>query len=390
MSESTKQLYRELEIKNNVIVEGISVDPAIFSHLDFTRKVQKQIHILFEMDHDSHVGTDFPFGFSTPTGLNIQFRWDARSPYSIRLRSGQYALFFEEEELFPITFLDRPAYYDLQTTDGEAMSQVAIYRRKGALFVAYSNECFLKEKGQDCLFCNINATKDIYGEVEGISWKTPRQIGETVAAAYKNGARHITISGGFIPERREVDYYFDVAESIQELTGRSDFNGTAVIGAPLDLEVIDRYKEVGYRTIGMNIEVWNKHMFNAICPGKAVHCGGWDHWVNALEYAVKVFGFGRVRSNIVSGIETKQSMLEGIEYLAGKGVICFPEAWCPNPGSALEGHRSPEPGWHYDVALKTAAIFRKAGFTYDQLYDCYASPDSLVHDIYRIEDGINK
>ncbi|HBS59427.1 MAG TPA: nitrogen fixation protein NifB, partial [Firmicutes bacterium] len=108
-------------------------------------------------------------------------------------------------------------------------------------------------------------------------------------------------------------------------------------------------------------------------------------WVKALEYAVEVFGHGRVRSNIVGGIEPRKSTLEGVEYLASKGVVCFAGAWCPNPGSQLEGHRSPEPAWHFDLAKKIAAIFKKAGFTYEQLYDCAAAPTTLCHDIYKIE-----
>ena len=53
------------------------------------------------------------------------------------------------------------------------------------------------------------------------------------------------------------------------------------------------------------------------------------HWVKALEYAATVFGRGNVRSNIVAGIESKDSILEGIEYLASKGLICYAGASGP-------------------------------------------------------------
>jgi hypothetical protein len=189
-----------------------------------------------------------------------------------------------------------------------------------------------------------------------------------------------------VPERREVDYYLDVAESIKAHTGLSDFNGTACIGAPRDLSIIEKYKEVGYRTLAINIEVWNEHFFRAYCPGKDLECGGQKHWIKALEHAVGVFGFGRVRSNMVGGLESKQSTLEGIEYLSSRGIIAISPGWMPNPGSALEGHRAPEPAWHVDVAKKTAAIYRRVGFTWDQIYDANAVPLTLVHDIYRIEE----
>lgn len=386
--ELKNELYKELELKNRVGVEGINVNPIIFKHLDLGGEYQEQVHTMFEADHEPHVGVDFPVGFNSPSGFRFAFKWDRRSPYSINYDGGKYLLAHKGEELFPVEFIKRPKYYGLNTSDGTPMSRVATSNGEGGIFVAYSNECALKDKGQDCLFCNINATKDTYAEKEGIFWKHPKQIGETAAAAYKEGARHITVSGGFIPERREVDYYVDVAESIKEHTGLSDFNGTATIGAPLDLDVIDKYKEAGFRTIAMNIEVWDKNIYKSICPGKEAQCGGWDHWVNALEYAVEVFGHGRVRSNIVGGIEPKQSTLEGIEYLTSKGVVAYAGAWNPNPGSALEGHRSPEPEWHFDMARKVTALLRKVGFTFDQLYDCSAAPFGLCHDIYRIEDEL--
>lgn len=382
------QLYRELELKNDVSVQGISVDTKIFEALGVGSRLQEQVHRLSEFDHEQHVGIEFPVAFTTPNGFRFPFCWDRRSPFAIGYEEGRTFLSHQGEELFPIEFQERPAYYGLRTSDGTDMHNVLVHNGDGTVIVGYSNECSLKEKGLDCLFCNVNATKDAYAEHEGIFLKTPQQVGEATAAAYKEGNRHITITGGFVPERRELEYYCDAAEAIRELTGLDDFNGTATIGAPLDLKVLDKYKEAGFRTVAMNIEIWDRNIFKAICPGKEEQCGGYDHWVKALEHAVDVFGYGRVRSNIVAGIEPKQSILEGVEYLASKGVVCFAGAWRPNPGSALEGHRSPEPAWHFDLAKRVAAIHRKAGFSYDQLYDCSAAPFGLVHDIYRIEDEL--
>ena len=108
--------------------------------------------------------------------------------------------------------------------------------------------------------------------------------------------------------------------------------------------------------------------------------------MKALEYEVEVFGKGRVRSNIVAGLEPKDSTLEGIEYLASKGVVAVATSWNPNPGSALEGHRSPEPAWHFDLYEKIAAIHRKYGFTDEQIYDCTAGPTSVYQYFNQIED----
>ncbi len=387
MSKLKETLYRELELKVITGVEGINFNPHIFRNLDLGGRYQEEIHCLFEGDHESHVGIQFPAGFKSPHGLVFALKWDRRSPYSFIVENGIFYLAHKGEVIFPVEFLERPKYYGKKTSDGVRMNTLALNTQDGAILVPYSNECAFKEKGRDCKFCNINATKNTYGEVEGIGWKYPHQIGETVAAAYReDGARHITLTGGFVAERREVEYYLDVADSIREHTGLADFNGTAVIGAPLDLSIIDKYKEAGFRTVATNIEIWDKNIFRAICPGKDIESGGYDHWVKTLEYEAQVFGKGKVRSNIVAGIEPKDSTLEGIEYLASKGVVCFATSWNPNPGSALEGHRSPEPEWHLDLYKKITAIYRKTGFTFDDIYDCYAAPITIMHDIYRIED----
>jgi hypothetical protein len=66
--------------------------------------------------------------------------------------------------------------------------------------------------------------------------------------------------------------------------------------------------------------------------------------------------------------------------------VAIASLWIPNPGSALEGHRTPESAWHLDLAEKNVNIWKKNGITYDQVFDANAGSDSLQHDIYRIQD----
>ncbi|ADL53176.1 radical SAM protein [Clostridium cellulovorans] len=382
-------LYEELRLKNQLLVEGINVDPDIFKNLDLGGTIKEQVNALFAVDHHGHTGIDFPACIILPKGFRVGFHWDKGSQYSLKYNDGRFQLFDGDKLIIDkVIFEKRPNYYSLKTSDGTSMATVAQDYGYNHVFVAYSNECALKDKGKDCLFCNINATKDLYAESQNIKWKTAKQIGETVAAAYKEGNNKVTISGGFIPERREVDYYIDVAEAIKEYTGLQDFNGTATIGAPLDFSVFDKYKEAGYRTVAINLEVWDENIFKTICPGKSEECGGRENWLNAIEYALKVFGKFKVRSTFVSGLEPKSSILEAVEYLVSRGVIASPSQWNVNVGSALEGHRTPRPEWHFEVATKTVAIYRKYGVTWDELNDANASADTLIHDIFRVEEGL--
>jgi hypothetical protein len=385
-----KKLRDEIYLKNRVQIEGIAFAPDIFKHLDISGKYIEQVNILFAGDKHAHKDVEFPPSFLTPEGgYPTQLRWDRDSPISLVYEDGQYNLYDSGKVVIEkVQFVGRPRFYSLKTSDGSAMRTVAVDYGYGALFVAYSNECSLKDKGLDCLFCNINATKSLYGEAQGISWKTPQQVGETIAAGYKDGYSHLTVSGGFIAERREVEYYLDVAEAVQEYTGLEDFNGTACIGAPLDFSVFEKYKAAGFRTIATNVEIWNGKLFDVICPGKAQQCGGRRNWLNALDEELRVFGKHKVRTTFVAGLEPKQSLLEGIEDLTERGVVVNPSPWNVCVGSPLEGHRTPMHDWHWEIAEKTAALYKRYAFTWDELRDANASATMVPCDLFRLEAGI--
>jgi hypothetical protein len=392
MTETRKQKLRdEIYLKNRILVEGVAFDTGIFRSLDLGGKYIEAVNVLFANDRHAHRDIEFPGCILTPEGnYRTQLRWNKDSPLSLKYEDGQYNLYDQGKAVIEkVKFARRPNYYRLGTSDGTSMRTVATDNGHGAMFVSYSNECSLKDKGLDCLFCNINATKAIYGEAQGIKWKTPQQVGETVAAGYNEGFSHVTISGGFVSERRELEYYLDVAEAIQEHTGLEDFNGTAVFGAPLDFSILAKYKEAGYRTAATNIEIWNEKMFEVICPGKSQLCGGRQNWLNALDEEVRVFGKHRVRSTMVAGIEPKESLLEGIEYLTERGVIAQPSQWNVNVGSPLEGHRTPVQDWHWDVFEKTVTLYKKYGFTWDELRDANAGTDAVPFDLFRLELGLD-
>lgn len=392
MSTTEKELYDEIRLKNSILVEGLNFDPVIFRHLDVGKKYMEGVNASFAQDKEAHRGTEFPAFFLTPKGgYQVRVRWFRDSKYTLVYEDGQYNIYRLNQKspvLESIHFKTRSNYYSLKTSDGTSMRTIAQDNGYGTIVIAYSNECALKDKGLDCLFCNMNATKAIYAEEQGISWKSPQQIGETVSAAWKEGFHKLTVSGGFVPERREVEYYLDVAEAIQNATGQQSFNGTACVGAPLDFSVFEKYKEVGFTTIATNMEVWNEKLFEYFCPGKSELCGGRDNWLNALKEELNVFGKFHVRSTFVAGLETKESLLSGISYLGSIGVIAVPSQWYVNVGSALEGHRTPEDEWHWEVQERTADIYQNNGVTWEQLRNATAEPDTVAHDIFRFKNHV--
>ncbi len=176
-----------------------------------------------------------------------------------------------------------------------------------------------------------------------------------------------------------ADIYIDVAKEVKEHTGKDHVPGTVVISAPTDLKKIEKLKKVGFDSVAFNLEVWDRNIFAGICPGKA-RTIGWKNYLRALEYAGKIFEHGKVRSMFVSGHESKDSFLKGAEYLASKNVLAFPMPWTPNPGSKLEGHRTPQPSWHLDLSRKLVDIWLHYDYTVDHLKELPLSRNYLYFD----------
>lgn len=383
-----EELYQQLELDNRITNEGVYISPEVVSTLDFDNHVQEQMRTCFDMNHETYTQTKLPTAIRLDSNYRIRFSYKNKedAPFSVEHENGKYYLVEKGNQISEITFVEKPKFYNFKTSDGIDMKTIANEVGKTKVTVAYSNECALKDKGLDCRFCNINATKSRFADLQGIAWKTPVQIAETYAKAREEGYEAITITGGFVPERREVEYYIDVAEAIQDATGLEDFGGTACVGAPSDLAVIEKYKEAGYRAISTNLEIWDENFFKTICPGKDQICGGRQNWINALKKEVEVFGRGNVRSFFVAGIEPKSTLLDGLEYLTELGVVAIPLHWTPNPGSDLEGHRAPSPEWYYDLYQKAYTLLRKNGLTHQDLYNS-ANVENSIFDYFYDLDG---
>lgn len=384
---SKEEFDRNVRFYLELYLYGVDFDPAIFKPLDFSKYATK-VRPMFEFSQRTSFEQKIPIGFYLPDGSVYGILWIPGSDYTIRREGEEYFLYHKEERLFPIQFVKNQPYCEKTTKDGTKVSEILV----PPLFVpdtgcSYSNECYLGEKGLACKFCNINATNKLYSEHQEYNFKNPKAIAEAVKYAYEDGCNHFNLTGGFIPERRELEYYIDVAEAIQDATGLEDFNGTAVIGAPLDLSIIDKYKEAGYRTVATNIEIGDPLIWKAVCPGKDQYFGGREHWIECLKYEAQVFGRGRVRSSIVAGIESRDTILECAEELASYGVIPQVQPWVPNKGSAFEGHQTPTLEWHHELIKAVYAIHKKYGFTHQQVYDVMGGSSAVIYDYYYDYDG---
>ena len=185
--------------------------------------------------------------------------------------------------------------------------QPTIYHSPEQAFINLHQECIY-----DCKFCTSprlprDTTKNLDKE------KVRRMI-EDVMDRPDLLAISITSAVVGSPERT-TEEMLDVVRMVRQMVGpKMPIGVEPYIGR---LDDIDRFKEAGATEIKLNIETYDREIFQKVCGDMDI-----DHIMKALEHAVEVFGRGRVTSNIIFGFgESDENVLEGVERLAQMGVV---------------------------------------------------------------------
>jgi biotin synthase-related radical SAM superfamily protein len=110
----------------------------------------------------------------------------------------------------------------------------------------------------------------------------------------------------------------------KELKGRDVPIGVSIYPTADSSELL---KEAGAVEVKYNVETLDREVFRKVCPGLS-----FDYIVDALEHAVTLFGKNHVFSNVLIGMgESDETLIDGMEMLAGKGVIPILRKTNPHP-----------------------------------------------------------
>ena len=123
---------------------------------------------------------------------------------------------------------------------------------------------------------------------------------------------------------------------------------------------MDRLFAVGADRLSISLEIWDEELARRIMPGKMEFTGRRRH-LEALEYIAATYGKNRACSNFIVGLEPAESMLEGAEYLASRGIVPVASVWIPFGRPVLGSMKTPELGYYREVKVGLAAICEQYG-----------------------------
>ena len=130
---------------------------------------------------------------------------------------------------------------------------------------------------------------------------------------------------------------------------------------PWDFGLLTVLNELNAR-VTMNIEVFDEHLFEIICPGKT-RLYGRNQLLKALEHAASAVSGMRVHSILIAGLEPVHSTIAGMKYLASIGVTPIINVFHNDRGSVYENHPRPSYEQLLEIAYALQEVYKEYHLT---------------------------
>jgi hypothetical protein len=186
------------------------------------------------------------------------------------------------------------------------------------------------------------------------------RLAEAVALASGEINHIYLVAGSMADIHEEAERYIRIAEVIsQAIDGKVNICcGSSALPKEASIEL----KKQGVDAVCFNLEIWDKDLWEKICPGKSKFVGR-ENWLQGLTDAVDVFGSGNVMSAFVSGIEVlppygysaqkaHEASLEGAEWLLQRGVISLFTLYWPRDMNEFEKNSGPIHDYFLDLSYE--------------------------------------
>lgn len=363
-------ISREILLKISLLFSGIRFTP----ELEEAGKWALPNYQPYRFSKEERMGreedsVDIPYLMLVNT-LLIRVKINNNSPYRIIREHEEYVLYCEDTPVEKIKFQKKPDWFSRKIRDDTPIPQLGLSQHGDMLIVNASPGCeYFLHQDEDsgnyrCRFCFYGAPNPkmpTLGQPEAlIKEEDLLRLAEAVAIASKEINHIYLVAGSMADINREAERYIQVASAISNAT---DGKVNICCGSSaLPKEASRELKKLGVGAVCFNLEIWDRDLWEKICPGKSKFVGR-DNWIQGLTDAVDVFGRGNVMSAFVSGIEIMQpygystqqaleSSLEGAETLLKKGVLSLFTLYWPRDITEFEKKSGPIHDYFLDLSYE--------------------------------------
>jgi len=360
--------YNPALLRLELLAQGIKVDAAFNKQLGSVLKEP-----LWTRTGPTSTGIDLMLEkgmYCSPAIEGERFPYHYKnSPFLLTVdQDGQGIIKKNGETVQRVKPFPRPSFYGKTTSSGNPMEKVGVVTGD-FLAIALDNRCWfwgfyrddelVNYKEKQCKFCGIGLSM----KRDELYRKSKEDILEVVGAAVEGGdVKHIGLNAGTMaPPGRGHEEYAEIVSAIKK---RYDVWVRLSICPPEEEKYIDILYDAGSDQIGYDIEVYDTEKYKYICPGKLDEVDRGiphQHFFRMLAYAAKRGGPNKAYSILVTGLESRETTVQGIEELCKLGVVPRMGIFRPIPGTHLEKHPTPSPGFLVHIYRHLRELTMKYG-----------------------------
>jgi hypothetical protein len=277
------------------------------------------------------------------TNVPVTEPFAARSPYTLHRLGSRYRLRWDGQDVTTVTLSPRPGWYDRATTSGKPMTRVGTLQ--GTYLGIYQAKVCeywtAKPSRANCKFCSVGLNLGI----DDADDKSLDEVMEVVRAAREeSGITYVDFNTGHY----EGDTYLDILEPFIRRI-KSELGLLVGVQTPphRDLKRYDHLRRIGVNRVSFCFEIYDRQLFQEICPGKHDEYG-LDHYLEAVRYCAALSDKGPkdepwvTNGEIIAGLEPPESSIRAIDWITSVGAVPTVCVFRPLAGTDLQDAEPPE------------------------------------------------
>jgi uncharacterized radical SAM superfamily protein len=302
-------------LKLDLYCKGMRLDDSCYVEEDGGRKILRTRAGL-----GSGLELILPGGLWTNVPVTEAFA--RQSPYTLHREKGRYLLRRDGADVAPVTLSPRPAWYEEKTSTGKPMTRIGTLQ--GTYLGIYQAKVCeywtAKPQKTNCKFCSVGLNLGIDDADE----KSVDEVMEVIHAARRDsGITYVDFNTGHYAG----DTYLDILEPfVRRIKAETGLLVGLQTPPHRDLSRYDRLRAMGVNRVSFCFEIFDRKIFEEICPGKHAEYG-LDHYLEAVRYCAALGKKGPrtepwvVNGEIIAGLEPPESTIRAIDWIVSVGAI---------------------------------------------------------------------
>jgi hypothetical protein len=294
----------------------------------------------------------------------VKYLPELRTDFNLKLDENDTpAIYHKKQKVTTIEFLEPTDFYHQKTSSGMPFLGNAVLQGNDWVSFPLLWRCDFGMINEPCQYCFPA------GEIASMSpekkrhlrYPTPEDVAEMVeyAIIQEKCATSVQITGGSLfNDRAEVDIIKNILRAIDERVGMENIPGEVVvyITPTKKPETVDEIFAAGADRVSASFEIWNEELAAKIMPAKMRITGRQRH-ADCLNYIASTYGKNKACSNFIIGLEPLESVLEGAEYCASRGIVPIASTWIPFGRPVEDSMRGPELSYYQAFKTGLARIY---------------------------------